>query len=562
MELILISLLAGALTVLSPCVLPLLPIIIGGSIQEKSLKRPIIITLSLALSVILFTLLLKVGTTFANISPEVLQYLSGGLVIFLGIITVFPRTWEAVNIKLGLQKNSDQLLEKSAKKEGILGPILTGVSLGPVFASCSPTYALIIATVLPASFSSGIVNLISYSIGLGSLMFLVAIFGQRAVKKLRWASNPDSFFRRGLGVLFIIVGILVYTGYSRNLQVYLARFDFLRTAQLEQSVLKRSDLVSNDKISQKYKAAEFTGNDAWINSEPLKLSGLKGKVVLVDFWTYSCINCIRTIPSLNALYDKYKKDGLVIIGMHSPEFQFEKQKVNVEKAVKDYSIKYPVALDNNFDTWKAFKNNFWPAKYFIDKDGFVRYTHFGEGNELENEKVIRSLLVESGANLDDKAITTNEASKVKKGQTAETYLGYSRADRTKFLNDRESIHDESYLYKDKQVTKNGEWALSGSWKVNEQDITSTDSNAVLKINFSAKEVYLVIQSDIETQAKVFINGSTIQNEPAGIDVKDGIVTLNGSRLYRLVNLSEFKENQELKITFDKGVKLNAFTFGS
>ncbi len=230
------------------------------------------------------------------------------------------------------------------------------------------------------------------------------------------ASDPKGWFQRGIAILFIIVGIFVATGLDKKVQTYLVEKDFLNIKLLEEKLVPDSNSSSktnsNSSTSKEkfnvtaYDAPELKNIAAWINSDSQTVAGLKGKVVLIDFWTYSCINCQRTQPYLNAWYDKYKDDGFVILGVHAPEFAFEKVTENVEKAVVDASIKYPVALDNSFATWQAYENRFWPAKYLIDKDGQVRYTHFGEGDYAETEETIQALLKESGQTVSDKIEVT------------------------------------------------------------------------------------------------------------------------------------------------------------
>ncbi|MCA9385616.1 sulfite exporter TauE/SafE family protein [Candidatus Dojkabacteria bacterium] len=238
MELIPLSFLAGMLTVLSPCVLPLLPVIIGGSLQDaKDTWRPVIITVSLAISLVLFSLILKASTFFIAVPPMVWSLISGIIVLIFGIITLFPNAWEGFANKFKLSNSSNKLLQESSQKEGVGGKILMGAALGPVFASCSPTYGLIIATILPQDFTTGFINLIVYSIGLSLLMFIIAIFGQSAIARLKWAADPDGWFKKVLGVLFIIVGISVITGADKAVATYLVERGIFDATQLEQQFI-------------------------------------------------------------------------------------------------------------------------------------------------------------------------------------------------------------------------------------------------------------------------------------------------------------------------------------
>jgi len=223
MELIVVSFIAGVLTILAPCVLPLLPVIVGGTASEGSKNRwqPVIITLSLAISMLLFTLILRGTTTFIGVPQQVWQIVSGGLVIILGIFSVWPDLWEKINIKLNLGGESNRLLAASAQKEGIARPILIGASLGPVFTSCSPTYGFILATVLPQSFGEGLVNIFAYVTGLAIVMLLLSYAGQQLINKLGWATDPHGKFRRGMGIVFVLIGIAIITGFDKDVETWI-----------------------------------------------------------------------------------------------------------------------------------------------------------------------------------------------------------------------------------------------------------------------------------------------------------------------------------------------------
>lgn len=222
MDLLILSFVAGALTVLAPCILPLLPIIVGGSLgndTERNWRKPFVITASLAVSVVVFTLLLKASTSLLGVPVMVWQLLSGATIMLLGALLLWPNLWEKVGVKL--QIGSNQLLGSAGKRKGLTGEILTGAALGPVFSSCSPTYALIVASILPASFGEGLIYLATYALGLSAVLLLVAILGQKLVSRLNWASNPKGWFKRGLGIVFIIVGFLIATGLEHQLEAYL-----------------------------------------------------------------------------------------------------------------------------------------------------------------------------------------------------------------------------------------------------------------------------------------------------------------------------------------------------
>ncbi len=380
------SLVAGLLTVLAPCVLPLLPVILGGSLvrEGRDRWRPYLITGSLVISLVLFTLLLKASTALIGVDPQVWTYLSGGLILVLGISMLIPGLWTRLTDAVGFDRRSHDLLDKAFKNRSrTWSAILTGAALGPVFSSCSPTYAWAIATVLPASPALGMLYLSIYCVGVGAGLLGIALLGRRLLSRITWASKPNGWFQRTIAVLFVLVGLSLVTGMDKVIQTRLVELDPFGITRVEQRLVPTSsgstpvEMDPGDLTA--YPAPELVGIAGWLNSEPVTLAQLRGKVVLIDFWTYSCINCQRTQPYVNAWYSTYEKDGLVVIGVHAPEFAFEKVPANVQQAVKAAGITYPVALDNDFKTWQAYDNRYWPAKYLIDRDGRVRYTPLRRG---------------------------------------------------------------------------------------------------------------------------------------------------------------------------------------
>jgi cytochrome c biogenesis protein CcdA/thiol-disulfide isomerase/thioredoxin len=578
--LLLTSFLSGILTVLAPCVLPLLPIIIGGSVGSKGKYKPYIIIGSLAFSLVLFTLLLKASTLLIDIDPAIWKYISGGLVTIFGLVYLFPDVWTNISVRLGFSKNSDILLDKAGEKSGVLGAILLGGALGPVFASCSPTYSLIIATILPVNFFEGLVYIIVYILGLSLVMLAIALLGRKLTKKLVKFADPKSSFKKILGVIFLIVGISIITGFDKKVEAAILDSGYFDITKTEQIILEKNmatpvveTKTTNNStpelnVPTGKKAPEIAGIDKWINSNGETLAGLKGKVVLIDFWTYSCINCQRTLPFVTKWYDTYKDQGFVVLGIHAPEFSFEKNKENVQKFVSENKINYPVGLDNDLAIWNAYKNQYWPAHYLIDKDGNIRRTHFGEGKYDETEKAIRTLLADKGNKIETPMITdtlkpTNiqnkpcDSSGKCIAQTPETYLGYIRGER--FENAKEFVANKSTNYS--AITpKSDNWSLGGSWEIQENQAIS-DTDSVLELNFNASEVYLVMGSNDENakDVKVQVNGETSN---LGKDViPEGIVKVKDSTLYRLVKSDKFITQGKLKITFPKNVHINAFTFG-
>ncbi len=464
MILLLVSFAAGLLTILAPCVLPLLPVIVGGSVGGgKSIRRAITVTISLAISVIFFTLLIKASTLLIGVPAEFWKGFSGGIIILFGLISLFPSFWEKLPFHSRLSIGSNQILASGYKRQNVWGDVIVGASLGPVFSSCSPTYFLVLAAVLPENIALGLIYLTAYSVGLSLALLGVAFVGQKILGTLGIVADPRGIFKRILGIMFILVGIAIITGADKALQVRIVESGFFDVTKIEQKLLERVPVeggesvsivnkkemleqkiteepqitteedvapvitetkeiinsevknvlprVKNETVVQpvivvptrdtndtKIPAPEIVKPSGFINTDgkPITLGELKGKkVVLVSFWTYSCINCQRTLPYLNTWYEKYKDQGLEIVSIHTPEFAYEHILKNVEDEVfNTYNIKYPVVLDNDYRTWKAFGNRYWPRKYLIDIDGYIVYDHIGEGAYTETETEIQKALKE------------------------------------------------------------------------------------------------------------------------------------------------------------------------
>ncbi len=439
MTLLIIAFLSWVLTVLAPCVLPLLPIVLWASAEDGNNKKiPLVIIWSLSISIILFSLILKASTVLIWVPPSFWKTFSWGMIIALGIITIFPNLWKTVTSKLKFSDNSNKLLNKSHEKKWMMKYVFMWFALGPVFSSCSPTYALILAIVLPAGFLFGFIALISYTLWLAVILFAIAIFGQKLVRKLKGVSDPNSMFKKVLWFIFVLVWFAIISGYDKKIEAAILDAGFLNTTIFEQSIIDELELDSfeeyeNTQIQQElkndetvwykctdgscskkikgsldfldvdsvlenegsYAAPDFAWLDNWINSDPIfSLSELRWKVVMIDFWTLGCINCINTHDETNKLYSEFKDSGLEIIGLHAPEFAYERKIENVRNAVDEFGMEFPVATDNDFTTWKRYNNRYWPAFYIIDKQWNVRYTHFWEGAYEEKREVIQELLSE------------------------------------------------------------------------------------------------------------------------------------------------------------------------
>jgi thiol-disulfide isomerase/thioredoxin len=323
-----------------------------------------------------------------------------------------------------------------------------------------------------------------------------------------------------------------------------------------------STKISIESLQNYGPAPNVQGISAWINSPPLNISQLKGKVVLIDFWTYSCINCIRTIPHLNAWYNAYGNNGLVIIGVSTPEFQFEHNYTNVYSAVERFGIKYPVALDNNYSTWDAYNNQYWPADYLIDKNGDIRYVSFGEGNYNQTEAVIRELLQNAGyvvqANFTNVPVNVTYS----KIDSPELYLGYSTA-RSPIGNSQGFAGGQIVNYTVPNVTENNTAYFSGSWYNAPDSMIAINNNSKIFLIYNAKNVNIVASGNY-SNVTVKLDGKNLTSQYLGSDVKlyngRAVATINSSRLYNLVAGPSYGTH-EIEIDASKGFRIYTFTFG-
>lgn len=574
MILFLLSLLAGVLTVLAPCTISLLPVIVGGSIDASGYRRALTVTTSLGVSVIVFTLLLKVSSSFIAIPQEVWQWISGGIIFVLGLTLVFPQLWERWSFVGAVNRSSNRLLAVGYQKRDAVGDILMGAALGPVFSSCSPTYFLILASVLPRSLTEGMVYLLAYTAGLCGALLVATLTGQKLLGYFGVASDPHGRFKRGVGIIFLLLGVAIFTGYDKKLELLAANHIFDVT-QIEQFLLnphtsgpqtqvdEAGAPIQDQAVRARAKSAlyslapEITSPSGFINTggKPITIGQFKGdKVVLIDFWTYSCINCQRTLPYLKAWYEKYHDQGLEIISVHTPEFAFEKVYSNVETAAqKTFGLKYPVVLDNDYGTWGAFKNQFWPRKYLIDIDGFIVYDHAGEGSYEETEKAIQKALAERASILNVSSdapagglVSSALPEKENNAASPETYFG---AFRNEYLANGISGQVGRQTLHSPMIPLQNALYLNGVWDIfSEYAASVTNSSVVYK--YTAKEVYLVMDADTPSDVEVWQDG-----------VLSKTIVVKESKLYTLIqNTVKGAHTIELK-THTPGVRMYAFTFG-
>lgn len=401
-------------------------------------------------------------------------------------------------------------------------------------------------------------------------MLIIMSSGRLLFEKIPWLTRSLANIQKIFGVLMILTSLGIYFNWDRQIQSYLiekypgwgTNLTSIEDNQRVNELLNKIETKDDDSVRQnlnlnKYPIApNLVGTGEWFNSEPLQISKLKGKVVLVDFWTYTCINCIRTLPYLKSWDEKYRSNGLVIIGVHTPEFAFEKNAQNLQKAINDYEIKYPIVQDNDFKTWDAFSNRYWPAKYLIDKDGRIRYTHFGEGDYDETENMIQTLLKEAGEDISlQKLKTLNTTYILKHLKPIWAYWRISN-----FMNINEIRRDQTSQYKYKEGLYDNYYDIQGDWVISkEYSQPSVDSS--LKLKFNSKDVYLVASSEMDTEAEIYLDGNLISNEKAGVDVSDGKVNFKDNRIYHLIGLDKPRAHI-LEIKFlGSDAKIFAFTFG-
>jgi len=539
-----LSFLEGLALIASPCILPVLPLVLSASV-EGGKKRPFGIITGFVLAFTAFALLSRKLVMALGLDLELIKY---GSLIFLALfgLVLLSETLSAKFSALTQRFAGAGGALSANAKEGFGSGVLIGMLIGLVWTPCAgPILAAVLVQVIrQESDLSAFFLVASFALGAGLPMLIIALTGRKLMAKLGFFTTHAEAVRKAFGVLILLaVGFIASGG---DAQALFAKKD-APTAQAAGGL--------QDALAEPYAAPEFAGVEAWLNSKPLTMAELKGKVVLVDFWTYSCINCVRTLPYITRWDKDYRDKGLVIIGVHAPEFEFEKNKENVEAALAKHGIRYPVALDNKLDTWTSFKNRYWPAHYLIDREGRVVYTHFGEGHYAETENNIRHLL-----GLDVKADAAPQAAVYSQAQTPETYLGYARAER--FAGTEPVQQDKPHNYSLPDSLSEHHWALSGAWRVENERAVAQESGAALRFHFTAGKVFLVLgtQSGEPVEATLTLNGESV-GKAAGGDAPGGKVTVARHTLYELINQGEAKSGVlEIKAE-SPGLEAYAFTFG-
>jgi len=581
---------SGLITIFAPCIWPLLPIILSSTATGGH-KKPLGITLGIMISFALFTLTISYIVRIIPFDPNALRLFAVIVIGFLGITLIVPKL--SAVLEGYVSKLSGRFGTGNQNRTGFMGGLMTGLALGLVWTPCAGPILATIATLAATTAVNTQVVLVTvvYVIGVGIPLFLFATVGRLLFTKSRVLSAYTGRIQQVFGLIMILTAVAIYTNYDKTLQAKLldafpAYGNFVVDLESNTAVKNELDKLkgnketssSNTTLQNMFEAKkqdnlfnahtpapEFTGITKWLNTEKaLTMESLKGKVVLVDFWTYTCINCIRTLPFVTSWYDKYKDDGLVVIGVHTPEFEFEKDTNNVLNAIQQYNIHYPVAQDNDFATWKAYSNQYWPAKYLIDKNGVIRYTHFGEGEYETTEKAIQLLLKETGKQIFEDMVDLSDTTP-KERFSPETYMGSRRME---YLYPNGALGNGKYRLVLSPTIPVNAFSLGGEWQVTDEYSRSlANPKPVLTYNFYANKVFLVLKPGSGTpeaggKVRVFLDGKVVDETNAGSDVKDGIVLVDRDNLYNLIDLGGKPGEHLLRLEFeDFGIEAYAFTFG-
>lgn len=575
--LLIFAFISGLITIFAPCIWPLLPIILSSTTTGGK-QKPLGITLGIITSFAVITLSISYIVSVIPFDPNILRYFAVVIIGILGLTLLIP---PLSHILEGyVSRMSGKFGGVRGKGDGFTSGLVTGLSLGIVWTPCAGPILATIATLAATQAVNFQIILVTvaYVVGVGIPLFLFARIGQRLLTANRFVSKYTGIIQQIFGIIMILTAVSIATNYDKLLQAKLLdafpSYSYFLNQFEGNDIVEQElkDLKGNDdglKIDMKFPQAkdqlpvlavapEFTGISNWINSDPLTMEQLKGKVVLIDFWTYTCINCIRTLPYVTSWYEKYKDEGFVVVGVHTPEFEFEKNTENVINATKQYNITYPVAQDNEYATWDAYNNRYWPAHYLIDANGNVRYVHFGEGKYDETEEAIMKLLEEAGNAPTSQSTVKLEDQTPREALTPETYLGKSRSER---FASEELLTLGSNTYTPKASIPTDEFAYSGTWDVSSEYSESVKDSSLL-LQFKGNKVFLVMHpTNGNETVQVFLDGKRIDATAEGSDVVDGEITLDEPRLYELVDFKGKSGEHLLKLEFDAGVQIFAFTFG-
>ncbi|RON82307.1 cytochrome c biogenesis protein DipZ [Pseudomonas fluorescens] len=591
MWLLVLAYLGGVLTIVSPCILPVLPFVFART-GQPFIKSGLPLLAGMALTFALVATLAAVGGGWVVQVNQYGRWLALLFVALFGLTLLLPRLAERLTRPL---VSAGSRLSEAAGQDNRPRPgasFLIGVATGLLWAPCAgPILGLILtgAALQGASIATTLL-LLAYAAGAATSLAAALLLGGKVFALMKRSIGTGEWIRRGLGAAMLAGVAAIALGLDTGL---LARFSTASTGGIEQALvgkLSSKSPTGNGTMMAQIPAAggamkvvdkapgtlpvegqlpPLNGAVQWLNSPPLDAQALKGKVVLVDFWTYSCINCLRTLPYVKAWAEKYRDQGLVVIGVHAPEFAFERDVGNVTKAMKELGINYPVAIDNDYKIWRAFNNEYWPAHYFADAQGRIRYHHFGEGDYAESERVIQQLLREAGAKTVADGLINADAQGVQMAPdmnqvlSPETYVGYQRAEH--FVPQTSLVPDKVATYNPPANLTLNDWSLGGQWAVGAERATASAPASRIVYRFHARDLHLVLGPNADgkpVRFKVLIDGRA-PGDAHGVDVApDGSGRVTEQRLYQLVRQTDEVKDRTFTIEFlDPGVSAYAFTFG-
>ncbi|KZN18252.1 MULTISPECIES: cytochrome c biogenesis protein DipZ [Pseudomonas] len=595
MWLLVLAYLGGVLTIVSPCILPVLPFVFART-GQPFIKSGLPLLAGMALTFALVASLAAVGGGWVVQVNQYGRWLALLFVALFGLTLLLPRLAERLTrplVAAGGRLSEAAALDTRPRPGASL---LIGVATGLLWAPCAgPILGLLLtgAALQGANIATTLL-LLAYAAGAATSLAAALLLGGKVFAAMKRSIGAGEWLRRGLGGAMLAGVVAIALGLDTGI---LARVSTASTGDIEQALVNRlagklptgsgammsqiprggDQSVGSMKMTAKIPGElpiegnlpSLDGAVQWLNSPPLTAQALKGKVVLVDFWTYSCINCLRTLPYVKAWAAKYRDQGLVVIGVHTPEFAFERDVGNVTKAMKDLGITYPVAIDNDYKVWRAFNNQYWPAHYFADAQGRIRYHHFGEGKYAESERVIQQLLHEAGAEkvadglINARAEGVQLAPDMSEVRSPETYIGYRRAEH--FVAQTDLAPDKMTAYSPPSRLALNNWSLEGQWTVGPERAVSNASASRIVYRFHARDLHLVLGPGADgkpVRFKVLIDGKPPGNSH-GVDVApDGSGSVIEQRLYQLVRQTAGVKDRTFSIEFlDPGVSAYAFTFG-
>jgi cytochrome c biogenesis protein CcdA/thiol-disulfide isomerase/thioredoxin len=584
MLLFVLAYLGGVLTIVSPCILPVIPFVLARA-DRPFLRNGLPMLVGMALAFAVVATLASVAGGWVVSANQYGRIAALALLAVFGVTLLFPEL--ADRLMRPLVAVGARLSQSADHADGSLwAPLLLGVATGFLWAPCAgPVLGLILtgAALQGASVKTTLL-LLTYAAGAATSLALALLIGGRVFAAMKRSIGAGEWIRRGLGAAVLVaiaaIALGLDTGFLTNVSVG-------STTALEQGLLEKLRPVENPvamtggpsmmrarpgepsgELPVEGPLPSLSGAVEWLNSKPLTAEDLKGKVVVVDFWTYSCINCLRAIPYVRAWAEKYREHGLVVIGVHAPEFAFERNVDNVKKAVATLGIVYPVAIDNEYKIWRAFENEYWPAHYFIDAQGQIRHHHFGEGDYEESERVIQKLLTEAGdSNVPTGIVAVNAsgaeaASANADVKSPETYIGYNRIDH--FVSPGGVVQDTSHLY-DAGPLQLNDWSLAGNWTIGNERALLNEKDGSILYRFHARDLHLVLGPAADAGPVRFV--VTIDGKAPGashgVDVdSEGQGVVTAQRLYQLVRDPGTVADHTFEIRFlDPGVQAYAFTFG-